>query len=188
MPGVVTVGSDNRAGREPPRLGPGSPRKEPPWRADSTSLVLYDPRRRSGGGRPGRLPGRLRRAHPRGLRPRPAPVLRLVHRASAAPLRRPPHRHRARPRSSKSGARHEPPSAGVCPPSPASTAAEEGLIEHSPAVHVRRPRIDYESHAVGLDGNKLGAFLLAAGLASRPRRRRAPERTPGGAPLRGAQS
>ena len=45
-------------------------------------------------------------------------------------------------------------------------AAEEGLIEHSPAVHVRRPRLDYESHAVGLDGNELGAFLVAAGLAS----------------------
>ncbi|HET7487760.1 MAG TPA: site-specific integrase, partial [Acidimicrobiales bacterium] len=45
-------------------------------------------------------------------------------------------------------------------------AAEEGLIEHSPAVHVRRPRIDYESHAVGLDRNELGAFLVAAGLAS----------------------
>ena len=45
-------------------------------------------------------------------------------------------------------------------------AAEEGLIEHSPAVHVRRPRLDYESHAVGLDRNELGAFLVAAGLAS----------------------
>ena len=42
-------------------------------------------------------------------------------------------------------------------------AAEEGLIEHSPAVHVRRPRLDYESHAVGLDRNELGAFLVAAG-------------------------
>ncbi|MGI8683588.1 MAG: tyrosine-type recombinase/integrase [Acidimicrobiales bacterium] len=40
------------------------------------------------------------------------------------------------------------------------------MIEHSPAVHVRRPRIDYESHAVGLDRNELGAFLVAAGLAS----------------------
>src|SRR5688572_370803 len=30
-------------------------------------------------------------------------------------------------------------------------AAEEGFIEHSPALHVRRPRLDYESHAVGLD-------------------------------------
>src|ERR1700694_6261914 len=28
-------------------------------------------------------------------------------------------------------------------------AEEEALIEHSPAVHVRRPRLDYESHAVG---------------------------------------
>jgi site-specific recombinase XerD len=45
-------------------------------------------------------------------------------------------------------------------------AEEEGLIEHSPAVHVRRPRLDYESHAVGLDRNELGAFLVAAGLAS----------------------
>ena len=45
-------------------------------------------------------------------------------------------------------------------------AAEEGVIEHSPAVHVRRPRVDYESHAVGLDRNELGAFLVAAGLSS----------------------
>ena len=30
-------------------------------------------------------------------------------------------------------------------------AGEEGLIAHSPAVHVRRPRIDCESHAIGLE-------------------------------------
>jgi len=45
-------------------------------------------------------------------------------------------------------------------------AEEEGLIEHSPAVHVRRPLLDYESHAVGLDRNELGAFLVAAGFSS----------------------
>ena len=28
-------------------------------------------------------------------------------------------------------------------------AEQEGLIEHSAAVHVRRPKLDYESHAVG---------------------------------------
>ena len=44
-------------------------------------------------------------------------------------------------------------------------AEQEGMIEHSPAVHVRRPRLDYESHAVGLDRNELGAMLVAAGLA-----------------------
>jgi site-specific recombinase XerD len=44
-------------------------------------------------------------------------------------------------------------------------AEEEGLIEVSPAVHVRRPRLDYESHAVGLDRNEVGAMLVAAGLA-----------------------
>lgn len=43
-------------------------------------------------------------------------------------------------------------------------AEEEGLIAHSPAVHVSRPRIDYESHTVGLDRNEVGALLVAAGL------------------------
>jgi integrase len=41
---------------------------------------------------------------------------------------------------------------------------EEGLLVHSPAVHVRRPRLDYESHATGLDRNEFGALLVAAGL------------------------
>ena len=43
-------------------------------------------------------------------------------------------------------------------------AVEEELLEHSPAAHVRRPRIDYESHATALDRNELGALLVAAGL------------------------
>ena len=30
-------------------------------------------------------------------------------------------------------------------------AVEEELLEHSPAAHVRRPRLDYESHATSLD-------------------------------------
>jgi integrase/recombinase XerD len=34
-------------------------------------------------------------------------------------------------------------------------AEEEGLLAHSPAVHVRRRRIDYESHAIGLDRNEV---------------------------------
>jgi hypothetical protein len=29
-------------------------------------------------------------------------------------------------------------------------AEEDGVIEHSPAAHVRRPRVDYGSHVVGL--------------------------------------
>jgi len=45
-------------------------------------------------------------------------------------------------------------------------AVEEELLEHSPAVHVRRPRLDYESHATGLDRNEVGALLVAAGLGS----------------------
>jgi integrase len=43
-------------------------------------------------------------------------------------------------------------------------AEEEGLLAPSPAVHARRPRLDYDSHAVGLDRNKVGALLVAAGL------------------------
>jgi integrase/recombinase XerD len=43
-------------------------------------------------------------------------------------------------------------------------AVEEELLDHSPAVHVRRPRLDYESHATGLDRTELGAMLVAAGL------------------------
>ena len=43
-------------------------------------------------------------------------------------------------------------------------AVDEDLLEHSPAAHVRRPRLDYESHTVGLDRNEVGALLVAAGL------------------------
>jgi integrase/recombinase XerD len=43
-------------------------------------------------------------------------------------------------------------------------SVEEELLDHSPAAHVRRPRLDYESHAAGLDRNELGALLVAAGL------------------------
>ena len=43
-------------------------------------------------------------------------------------------------------------------------AVEEELLDHSPATHVRRPRLDYESHATALNRNELGALLVAAGL------------------------
>jgi site-specific recombinase XerD len=45
-------------------------------------------------------------------------------------------------------------------------AEEEGLLAISPAVHVRWPRLDYESHATGLDRNEVGALLVAAGLGA----------------------
>jgi len=47
-------------------------------------------------------------------------------------------------------------------------AAGEELPGHSPAAHVRRPRVDYESHATALDRNELGAMLVAAGLGPPP--------------------
>ena len=47
-------------------------------------------------------------------------------------------------------------------------AVEEELLDHSPAAHVRRPRVDYESHAAALDRNERGALLVAAGLGPLP--------------------
>lgn len=47
-------------------------------------------------------------------------------------------------------------------------AVEEELLDHSPAVHVRRPRVDYESHATALDRNEVRALLVAAGLGTAP--------------------
>jgi site-specific recombinase XerD len=41
-------------------------------------------------------------------------------------------------------------------------AVEEELLDHSPAAHVRRPRLDYESHATALDRNEVGALLVAS--------------------------
>jgi integrase/recombinase XerD len=43
-------------------------------------------------------------------------------------------------------------------------AEKEGLLAVSPAVHARRPRLDYDSHAIGLDRNEIAALLVAAGL------------------------
>jgi site-specific recombinase XerD len=42
---------------------------------------------------------------------------------------------------------------------------EEELLDRSPAAHVRRPRVDCESHA--MDRNELSALLVAAGLGPR---------------------
>jgi site-specific recombinase XerD len=50
-------------------------------------------------------------------------------------------------------------------------AVEEELLDHSPAAHVRRPRLDYESHATALDRNELGAILVAAGWCAIRKRR-----------------
>jgi len=43
---------------------------------------------------------------------------------------------------------------------------EEELISRSPAVNLRRPKVDYESRTLGLDRNELGAFLVQAGISS----------------------
>jgi len=98
----------------------------------------------------------------------PAPVHHLVPLSLPAPVRRPPRRHRrlrrdleTRGRARATVTRRLCTIAGFY-----KYAVEEKLLEHSPAAHVRRPRLDYESHAVALDRNELGAMLVAAGLGS----------------------
>ena len=53
-------------------------------------------------------------------------------------------------------------------------AAEEGVIEHSPAMHARRPRLDYEPHAVGLDRNSSAPCWSRQGSRRLPTTRCAP--------------
>jgi hypothetical protein len=62
-------------------------------------------------------------------------------------------------------------------------AVEEELIDHSPAAHIRRPRVDYESHAVALDrpGNRRAHRRAGVPGRGRPtagpaRRRSSPHR------------
>ena len=52
-------------------------------------------------------------------------------------------------------------------------AAIDGVIEHSPAVYVRRPKIDTDSATLGLDRMELSAFIAqgAGRRAGRPRPR-----------------
>jgi len=47
-------------------------------------------------------------------------------------------------------------------------AVEEELLEHSPAAHVRRPRLDYESQATALDRNGLAPSWSTPGSAHPP--------------------
>jgi integrase/recombinase XerD len=124
--------------------------------------AFTDPERLALAGVPGRVP----RPDPRGLRAGPAPVHHLVPRPLPAPVCRPPRRHlklrqelEARGRARATITRRLCTIAGFY-----KYAVEEELLEHSPAAHVRRPRLDYESHATALDRNELGALLVAAGL------------------------
>ncbi len=114
------------------------------------------------------VPDRLQRPDPRGVRAGPAPVCELVPPASPPPVRGAARGHRVlRPRSGspRPCPRHDHPAAlhrgWVLP-----LRFEEDLLDHSPAAHVRRLRLDYERHATGLDRNELGALLVAAGLGS----------------------
>ena len=77
---------------------------------------------------------------------------------SAAPRSRPS------PGNSRAAAGPGPPSPAACPPSRGGTPSRRNSLDHSPAAHVRRPRLDYESHATAMDQNEVGALLVAAGL------------------------
>ena len=47
-------------------------------------------------------------------------------------------------------------------------AVEEELIDHSPAAHVRRPRVDYESHAVTIPLAPRTARAIDLAIGERP--------------------
>jgi len=49
-------------------------------------------------------------------------------------------------------------------PGSTSTPSKKSSWSIPPAAYVRRPRLDYESHATALDRNQLGGMLVGAGL------------------------
>ena len=94
------------------------------------------------------------------------PVHDLVPGPVPGPVRRPPLRYRVlRPRPGGQGTgpgdRHPAP---VHQRRVLQVRRRGGTDRPLTATHVRRPRVDYESHAVALDRNELGALLVAAGL------------------------
>jgi integrase len=115
-----------------------------------------------------RGPRRLPRPHPRRLHVGSAPVHRLVLAASTPPVRGSPRRNRVlRPRARDRGKSRATVARRLCTiVGLYRYAEEEGVIEHSPAVHIRRPRIGYESHVAHLDRNELGSILVTVGLSS----------------------
>jgi hypothetical protein len=107
----------------------------------------HDPARlhRSRTTRPRRVPRRIPRPDPRRLHPRPAPVHYLVPRPFPGPVRRPPPNIESFARDLETKGR-----ARATVTRRLSTiagfykyAVEEDLLDHSPAAHVRRPRVDY---------------------------------------------
>jgi site-specific recombinase XerD len=47
-------------------------------------------------------------------------------------------------------------------------AVEEEFLKHSPAAHVRRPRLNYDSHATGLDATSSARCWSPQAWATRP--------------------
>jgi integrase len=112
------------------------------------------------------VPGRIPRADPRGVRAGPAPVHYLVPRLLPEPFLRPPRRHRrlARDLEARGRARATVTRRLCTIGGSYKYGSKKTCWSISPAAHVRRPRLDYESRAVALDRNELGALLVAAGL------------------------
>ena len=106
---------------------------------------------------------RAPRRRPTGV---PAPVHHLVPGTLPEPVRGPPRRHRKlcpRLRSTRPRPSHRHLAAvHHCRVLPLRPRGEPPRA--LPSRHVRRPRVDYESRAVALDRNELGARLVAAGL------------------------
>jgi hypothetical protein len=117
--------------------------------------------------------GRVSRPDPRGLGAGPAPVHHLVPRPLPGLVRGPPRRHRGlRPRPRSQGRARATVTRRLCTIAGFHRyAVEEELLKHSPAAHVRRPRLDYESHAPSPEDHVLwlGVHAESAHSAARYR-------------------
>ena len=137
--------------------------------APSTALIAVEPMfSTQETARLSRVPGRLHRPDPPGIRAGPAPVRRLVPAEPCPPVPGAPCGHRMlrpRPRSKGPGPGHGHPQAvhrrGVLQVRRRGRTAEPLPGDARPP-----PRLDYESHATGLDRNEVGALLVAAGLGA----------------------
>lgn len=117
-----------------------------------------------------RVSRRLWRADAPGLRAGLAAVRQLVPAAPATPVRGPPRGYRVLRRDLEAAAVPGLLLFAAFEPSPRlyPYAVEEELLDHSLAGHVRRPRLDYESHATCLDRTICGRTSCPGPVARPP--------------------
>jgi hypothetical protein len=109
-------------------------------------------------------------ARPQRLHPRPAAAHLVVRHPPTAPVRRKASGHRVlRPRPRSTGSARATIARRLCTVAGFDRyAVDEDLLDHSPAAHVRRPRLDHESHATALDATRSVDCWSPPGSARQP--------------------